>query len=564
MTTRPNILAAVSLWVFLLTGSVHGVSDMYAHAYTTMDSIRITRTESDSVRITKTVSDTAVVEPGPSYVALKNNLLYDAIATPNLQVEFRLDDHFTLQLGAGFNPFPLDDKVIPKWRHVEVEIAPRYWFCEAFTRDFLSMNMGYVHYNVAGGKYPIGWMYKDVQTNRFQGDALLLGASYGWHFALSPHFSIELEAGVDAGITWYQKYECVHCGKQLGNREHGWFALPRLGVNLVVLLGGNREGFEERCDCGKELEDDRNQISEISRDTIVESRDTIVVSKDTIVVRQEQEEPVEETIIESLIAATDTVVNYAQQQPTTAADTVDVRTQIQEVGSRILELERAYKETPSDLQDIITTLVARQEELAHLDQMSRLKEAILRPIEEFEPYDPEAKVTKEPNSIFMHFDVNITDVDRTFIHNDELMDSIMNVIAEAMADTTIEIKLIKIVGMASFDGSLKGNIRLAGSRGEALKEYIQERFHFGDELFRVYNGGECWSELRWYLEREEFEGKADILSIIDQVLDYDLRERFIKRHNAGRTYEYMRTHFRRYLRNLGTITVYYESKETTR
>ena len=555
MTTRPNILAAVSLWVFLLTGSVHGVSDMYAHAYTTMDSIRITRTE----------SDTAVVESEPSYVALKNNLLYDAIATPNLQAEFRLNDHFTLQLGAGFNPFPLDDKVIPKWRHVEVEIAPRYWFCEAFTRDFLSMNMGYVHYNVAGGKYPIGWMYKDVQTNRFQGDALLLGASYGWHFALSPHFSIELEAGVDAGITWYQKYECVHCGKQLGNREHGWFALPRLGVNLVVLLGGNREGFEERCDCGKELEDDRNQISEISRDTIVESRDTIVVSKDTIVVRQEQEEPVEETIIESLIAATDTVVNYAQQQPTTAADTVDVRTQIQEVRSRILELERAYKETPSDsVQDIITTLVARQEELAHLDQMSRLKEAILRPIEEFEPYDPEAKVTKEPNSIFMHFDVNITDVDRTFIHNDELMDSIMNVIAEAMADTTIEIKLIKIVGMASFDGSLKGNIRLAGSRGEALKEYIQERFHFGDELFRVYNGGECWSELRWYLEREEFAGKADILSIIDQVLDYDLRERFIKRHNAGRTYEYMRTHFRRYLRNLGTITVYYESKETTR
>ena len=555
MTTRPNILAAVSLWVFLLTGSVHGVSDIYAHAYTTKDSIRITRTE----------SDTAVVESEPSYVALKNNLLYDAIATPNLQAEFRLNDHFTLQLGAGFNPFPLDDKVIPKWRHVEVEIAPRYWFCEAFTRDFLSMNMGYVHYNVAGGKYPIGWMYKDVQTNRFQGDALLLGASYGWHFALSPHFSIELEAGVDAGITWYQKYECVHCGKQLGNREHGWFALPRLGVNLVVLLGGNREGFEERCDCGKELEDDRNQISEISRDTIVESRDTIVVSKDTIVVRQEQEEPVEETIIESLIAATDTVVNYAQQQPTTAADTVDVRTQIQEVRSRILELERAYKETPSDsVQDIITTLVARQEELAHLDQMSRLKEAILRPIEEFEPYDPEAKVTKEPNSIFMHFDVNITDVDRTYIHNDELMDSIMNVIAEAMADTTIEIKLIKIVGMASFDGSLKGNIRLAGSRGEALKEYIQERFHFGDELFRVYNGGECWSELRWYLEREEFEGKADILSIIDQVLDYDLRERFIKRHNAGRTYEYMRTHFRRYLRNLGTITVYYESKETTR
>ena len=37
-----------------------------------------------------------------------------------------------------------------------------------------------------------------------------------------------------------------------------------------------------------------------------------------------QDEPVEETMIESLIASTDTVVSYAQHQPTTASDTVDI------------------------------------------------------------------------------------------------------------------------------------------------------------------------------------------------------------------------------------------------
>lgn len=572
MTTRPNILAAVSLWVFLLTGSVHGVSDMYAHAYTTMDSIRITRTESDSVRITKTVSDTAVVEPEPSYVALKNNLLYDAIATPNLQVEFRLDDHFTLQLGAGFNPFPLDDKVIPKWRNVEIELAPRYWFCEAFTRDFVSVNLGYVLYNVAGGKYPIGWMYKDVQTNRFEGHAMLMGASYGWHFAISPHFSIELEGGVDAGITWYQKYECVHCGKQLGNREHKWFALPRLGVNLVVLLYGNRPDFEERCDCGKELEDDRNQISEISRDTIVVNEvtveETIIESlRDTVVeIVRIDSIVIEEPVIE--IAQIDSAEIEEQEVVVVRIDSVeepkkiDARTQIRDLRSQVLELEHAYKGAPNDsIEAVIAALVAKQDELAHKDQLTRLRELVLRPMSEFEPYDPNARVTQDPNCVSMHFDVNITDIDRTFIHNDELMDSIMHVIAAAMADTTIEIKIIKIVGMASFDGSLKGNIRLADSRGKALKKYIQEEFGFSDDMFRVYNGGECWAELRWYLEQEEFDGKQDILCIIDQVLDYDLRERFIKRHNEGRTYEYMRKHFNRYLRNLGTIMVYYEPKD---
>ena len=132
-------------------------------------------------------------------VALKNNLLYDAAATPNLQLEIRLAPKWSLELGAGFNPFPLKDTSFPKWRHVSAWIAPRYWFCHVFNRGFLSFNVAYAHYNVAGNAYPISWMYKQVKDNRYQGDAVMAGLSYGWHFAISPHFSIELEGGVDAG-----------------------------------------------------------------------------------------------------------------------------------------------------------------------------------------------------------------------------------------------------------------------------------------------------------------------------------------------------------------------------
>jgi outer membrane protein OmpA-like peptidoglycan-associated protein len=183
-------------------------------------------------------------------VALKNNLLYDAAATPNLQLEIRLAPKWTLELGAGFNPFPLKDTQFPKWRHVSASIAPRYWFCNAFHRDFISVNVAYAHYNVAGNAYPIGWMYPQVKDNRYQGDAVMAGASYGWHFAITPHFSIELEAGVDAGYSWYDRFECKHCGDKTESGGR-WLVLPKLGVNLVVPLGGDELSLARRCDCEK-------------------------------------------------------------------------------------------------------------------------------------------------------------------------------------------------------------------------------------------------------------------------------------------------------------------------
>ena len=83
-------------------------------------------------------------------VAIKNNLLYDAAATPNLYLEVRLARRWTLEMGAGFNPFPLSDEKFPKWRHLSVTLAPRYWFCGAFNKRFISFNAAYAMYNVAG------------------------------------------------------------------------------------------------------------------------------------------------------------------------------------------------------------------------------------------------------------------------------------------------------------------------------------------------------------------------------------------------------------------------------
>jgi len=238
----------------------------------------------DSTRMQK--YDSAKVD----IVALKNNLLYDAAATPNLEIEFRLHEHWSLEIGAGFNPFPLNDKTLPKWRHTSVWIAPRYWFCKTFNRGFLSANVAYAHYNVAGNAYPVSWMYPKVKENRYQGDAFMFGVSGGWHFAIAPHFSIELEAGVDAGYTWYDQFPCKHCGKKINDERLGaWFALPKVGVNIVVPLGGDKLGFEKRCDCEDALSEPEQVIDTtyvLVHDTLIQEPvfdTTIVVTRDTVI-----------------------------------------------------------------------------------------------------------------------------------------------------------------------------------------------------------------------------------------------------------------------------------------
>lgn len=439
-------------------------------------------------------------------VALKNNLLYDAIATPNLQLEFRLAPKWSLEFGVGFNPFPLDDTKFPKWRHLMVSVAPRYWFCNVFHRDFISVNAAYVMYNVAGGVYPIGWMYPQVIDNRFEGHAALAGASYGWHFAISPHFSIELEAGVDAGYAWYTQYECKHCGDKTGQGGR-WVVLPKLGINLSVPLGGDDQSLARRCDCEKiEEKEPKDEIREIIEETPAEEPVVVPV-----------EEPEEEW--EPLIPA-----------------------------ERLL--------VPMAMPNRVIASVPPIEPMTD-SGMRRLRSRLLRPEDEYEPYDSNMALSADSRNVFLFFEVDVTKLDRSFIQNNLLMDSIMTILGEATSDPHIRISHIRIVGFASFDGRMNYNIGLAGSRAQTIKQYMQGEFpQLHDSIFAVCNGGESWAELRYQLQSVEFEGRDEVLHIIDTEPNADKREVMIKKLNGGKTYIYMRDELRHILRNLGCITIY--------
>ena len=482
-------------------------------------------------------------------VALKNNLLYDAAATPNLALEVVLAPHWTLEFGAGFNPFPLDDTKFPKWRHVAAWVAPRYWFCHTFHRDFVSVNVAYAHYNVGGDAYPLSWMYPQIKTMRYQGDAVMGGASYGWHFAIKPHFSIELEAGVDAGYAWFDAFECKHCGdkKASGGR---WFVLPKVGVNLVVPFGGDELSLAKRCDCEK-LE--MPEPEEAPVDTVVpEPIDTVVPEPiDTVV-----PEPIDTIVPEPIDTVVPEPIDTVVPEPIDTVVPMPVDT-VEPEEPRAPWIPASRIKAP-----IVKKMPFRKAFVPHfelmLDNMYRLRNRLLRSEDAYEPYVDTIALSADPRNVFMFFDVNVAKMDRSFLNNSMLMDSIIQILGTAVEDTTIRITHIQIVGFASFDGRQAYNYELAGNRAATLKEYIQSIYPLPDSVFTVHNGGESWAELRYRLEKVEFEGKEDVLRIIDTEPNLDRREALIKQLNKGATYRYMRDELKTILRNLGCITIYFE------
>ena len=167
-------------------------------------------------------------------VVLKNNLLYDATLTPNIGIEVKLSQKWTAGLNLGYQPWPFKDTTERKMRHLLIAPEVRYWFCDVFSGWFFGINAFYSHYNMSKVKFPFG-MYSSVKDRRKQGDAVAAGLFAGHSWILSPHWSIEAEAGVDVGYTKYKEYECVHCGEYYGQEKKG-FAVPKVGINIIYNL----------------------------------------------------------------------------------------------------------------------------------------------------------------------------------------------------------------------------------------------------------------------------------------------------------------------------------------
>lgn len=183
---------------------------------------------------------------------------------------------------------------------------------------------------------------------------------------------------------------------------------------------------------------------------------------------------------------------------------------------------------------------------------------VLHPFSEYQPYTKDRILRKDSDALYVHFELDKAVLKHNFRGNAAILDRIVDITRQIMADSTSTVRKIQIVGLASVEGRVAHNEWLAGARADALKRYVQERVSVPDSLFDVANGGEAWTELRSQIEDSQFDGRDALLHIIDTEADVNVCERLIKSHNGGKTYSYLRDKVLADQRNSGYLRVYYD------
>lgn len=184
------------------------------------------------------------VEKKPFYMDVRTNMLFDALAVPNVGVEFYLGKNWSIVGNWMYGWWDKDNKH-RYWRIYGGDLAVRKWFGKAadakpltghhigvygqiFTYDFEFSGKGYM-----GGE-PGGTLWERMNY--------AAGIEYGYSLPIASRLNIDFTIGIGYWGGRYYEYIPLdgHYVWQATKNRH-WFGPTRLEVSLVWLLGhGNR------------------------------------------------------------------------------------------------------------------------------------------------------------------------------------------------------------------------------------------------------------------------------------------------------------------------------------
>lgn len=170
-------------------------------------------------------------------VAIKTNLLYDALLTVNAGVEVGLAPRWTMDLSGNYNAWTVNGH---KWKHWMAQPEFRYWFCDRFMGHFLGIHaLGgqYNFGNIKNGINILGSNLSMLTDYRYEGWGVGAGVAYGHAWVLGKHWNLEAEIGIGYIYTQFDKFECQDCGRQLETKQpHHYFGPTKAAINLVYVF----------------------------------------------------------------------------------------------------------------------------------------------------------------------------------------------------------------------------------------------------------------------------------------------------------------------------------------
>lgn len=181
--------------------------------------------------------------PGPKkpfYMALKTNMLYDALAVPNISAEFYLGRNFSI-VGNWLYGWWDKDRVHKYWRLYGGDIALRWWFGEKaaikpLTGHHVGIYGGVFTYDFEfGGKGYMGGLPGRPLWARcsYQG-----GVEYGYSLPIKKRLNIDFTIGIGYIGGQYREYIPVdRCYVWQATKQCHWFGPTKIEVSLAWLIG---------------------------------------------------------------------------------------------------------------------------------------------------------------------------------------------------------------------------------------------------------------------------------------------------------------------------------------
>ena len=169
-------------------------------------------------------------------VAIKTNLISDAVTSPSLGIEFRMKPKWTMDISGQVNAWNISDR---RWRHWMVQPEARYWFCEAFEDSFIGFHAIGGQFNIGNINNSISFLGSDfgkLKDHRYQGWGVGAGIVYGYDWMLSKHWNLEACIGVGWIHCWYDRYPCAVCGTKEGSGQHDYFGPTKLSLAIEYLF----------------------------------------------------------------------------------------------------------------------------------------------------------------------------------------------------------------------------------------------------------------------------------------------------------------------------------------
>ena len=175
------------------------------------------------------------VEERKPIIAVKSNLLYDVLATPNIAVELPLGKRWSIFADYTFPWWEWDDNS-RAWEDLDWKLGARYWFGDRTKRDVLT---GFF----AGGFGAAG--YYDVQPHHkgWQGEFYAAGLEGGYAWRLSKHWHFEVSGALGYMHTKYRRYHGELNDQHLVykyNGKYDWVGPVKLNASIVYLFWGKK------------------------------------------------------------------------------------------------------------------------------------------------------------------------------------------------------------------------------------------------------------------------------------------------------------------------------------